>query len=217
MSWLAVPLAVQVTSAFAGVGLIDVGIDDPPEPAIPPKLFARIEPQQKPQASFRQEWAVAIEQAAIQQPAEAIELDLPGHEPVLVSRLHWEARAGFIPSADGYNGQIPDPDAEPSAFSWRWYGKSDRGYTIALTLSQGQLAGRIRAPANVHYALEPGRDATTLGLIRPDFRNLHPAEPDDPHADEVATSEPAASASMNGVGLGSAWDLDCSGPLPMAF
>ncbi len=210
-------LVMQVTTAFGGVGLIDAGIDDPPEPAIPPKLFARIDPQQKPQASFRQEWTVTIEQAAIQQPAEAIELNLPDHETVLVSRLHWEARAGFIPSADGYNGQIPDPDAEPSVFSWRWYGKSDRGYTIALTLSQGQLAGRIWAPANVHYTLEPGRDATTLGLIRRDFWGLHPPEPDDPRADEATTLEPAASASINGISLGGAWDLTCSGPLPTAF
>ena len=134
-------LLAHATVALAGVELIDVGVDDPSAP--PSRLFVWVSPQEEPQASFEQEWTVAIEQAAIQLPADAIELNLPDHEPVIVSRLHWEARAGFIPSNEGYGGQIPDPEADPSTFSWRWYGKSDRGYTLALTLAEGQLAGRI--------------------------------------------------------------------------
>jgi len=155
----AIALMLHSMIALAGVELIEVGIDDPPEPSPPPKLFAHIVPRDDPQAMFRQAWTVAIDQAAIQQPAEAIELNLPDRETVIVSRLHWEARSGFIPSPHGYGEQIPDPSADPSAFSWRWYGKSDRGYTIALTLAEGHFAGRVWAPANVHYALEQDRES----------------------------------------------------------
>ena len=205
-------LLAHATVSLAGVDLIDVGIDDPPLP--PPKLFAWVLPQQEPQASFEQEWTISIEQAAIQQPADAIELNLPDHEPVIVSRLHWEARAGFIPSPEGYGGQIPDPQAEPSAFSWRWYGRSDRGYTLALTLAEGQLAGRIWAPANVHYALESDSDTTRLGLIRSDFWNVHPLGWDEPPEgeDPQAQMQPTL---KNGFGTGGSWDLTCSGPLPV--
>lgn len=204
-------LLAHATVSLAGVELIDAGIDDPPLP--PPKLFAWVLPQQEPQASFEQEWTTAIEQAAIQLPADAIELNLPDHEPVIVSRLHWEARAGFIPSHEGYGGQIPDPQAEPSAFSWRWYGKSDQGYTLALTLAEGQLAGRIWAPANVHYALESDRDTTKLGLVRSDFWSVHPPGWDEPREDQ-GPQEQMQPMLKNSFGTGGSWDLTCSGSLP---
>ena len=201
-------LMVWTSLAIAAVDLIDVGIEEPPEPPAPPKLFAWAVPQQEPQASFEQEWMVAIEQAAIQRPADAIELNLPDREPIIVSRLHWEARAGFIPSPEGYGGQIADPQAASSAFSWRWYGKSDRGYTLALTLVKGQLAGRIWAPANVHYALEPNRDTTTLGLIRPDFWSMHSPEQEDPS--EVKGLQVQSQVTPRSrFGIGGSWDLDC--------
>lgn len=207
----AIALSMHAIVALAGVELIDVGIEDPP--VSPPKLFAWVLPQQEPQATFEQEWTISIEQAAIQMPADAIELNLPDRDPVIVSRMHWEARAGFIPSHEGYGGQIPNPQAEPSEFSWRWYGKSDRGYTLALTLTEGQLAGRIWAPANVHYALEPDRDTTRLGLIRPNFWNVHPPGWDDPPEGE-GLQDDAQSTLKNGFGTGGSWDLTCSGPLP---
>ena len=111
----AIALSMHAIVALAGVELIDVGIEDPP--VSPPKLFAWVLPQQEPQATFEQEWTISIEQAAIQMPADAIELNLPDRDPVIVSRMHWEARAGFIPSHEGYGGQIPNPQAEPSEFS----------------------------------------------------------------------------------------------------
>ena len=206
-------LLAGASLANAAVELVDVGIEEPPEPPAPPRLFAWAVPQQESQASFEQEWTVAIEQAAIQRPADAIELNLPDREPVIVSRLHWEARAGFIPLPEGHGGQIADPQAEASAFSWRWYGKSDRGYTLALTLVEGHLAGRIWAPANVHYALEPGRDATTLGLIRPDFWSVHPPGWDEPREGE-GLQEHTQPTPKSGFGTGGSWDLTCSESLP---
>lgn len=204
-------LLAHATVLLAGVELIDVGIDDPPEPTPPPKLFAHIAPREAPRAMFEREWAVAIEKAAIQLPADAIELNLPDHESVVVSRLYWEARAGFIPSPEGFGEQIPDPQAEPSAFSWRWYGKSDDGYTLALTLVEGNLAGRIWAPASVHYALEQITDTAILGLVRPEFWSMHPQE-------EEAFAEVGeggiASSQKDGLGTGGKWDSNCVGDIP---
>lgn len=208
----AIVLSMHAAVALAGVELIDVGIDDPPNPPVQPTLFAQIVPREDDsQAMFEQEWAVAIEQAAIQQPADAIELNLPDREPIVVSRLHWEARAGFIPSIDGYGGQVPDPHADPSAFSWRWYGKSDRGYTLALTLVEGQLAGRIWAPANVHYALEQDADTAVLGRIRPEFWEMHPPEAEAP---SEAGEERTVASPKNGLGTGGKWDPMCVGAIP---
>ena len=73
---------------------------------------------------------VGIEQAAIQQPAPVIVLNLPEREPVAVSLLHREARAGYIPWPGVDYGMIPAPEALLSTFSWRWYGKSEQGYTV---------------------------------------------------------------------------------------
>lgn len=209
---VAILLLRHATVSIAGVGLIDVGIDDPPEAAPIPKLFLQVTSRDASQPMFEQEWAVAVDQVAIQQPAEAIELNLPDREPMIVSRLHWEARSGFIPSSGGYGGQATDPDAEPSAFSWRWYGKSDRGYTIALTMTRGYLAGRIWTPANVHYALEQTQETAVLGLIRPDYWSVHPPGWDEPPEREQPQSR--APPELSGIGGGGSWDFTCSGPLP---
>lgn len=213
---IATAFLATASLAAAGVDLIEVGID-PPEPPPPPKLFAWVVPQEEPQNGYEAAWSIAIEQTAIEQPAEAIELNLPDRDPVIVDRLHWEGRRGYIPSQQGYAGQIPDPGADASDFSWRWYGKSPKGYTVALTMVEGNLAGRVWAPENVHYALEPGPAGSVLGLVQQGFWTMHPPATEEPPDMPLSAGIPAGIISKGGAIGSGKWDLTCSGPLPSGY
>jgi hypothetical protein len=199
--------------AIAGVVLIGASIDEPEE-SPPPSLFS-FAARQGELPQYLASWAVEIDQDAVQQPALLIVLNLPDREPIAVTLVQWEARSGYVP----FGGEmVPDPNAQRSDFSWRWYGQSEGGYTVALTMEKGNLAGRIWAPGNVHYALEPNINGTVLGMTNSDFWVTHPSGWDESREDAEPPSPDEISAKSTGVlsPLGS-WDLTCAGPLPTGY
>lgn len=188
----------------------------------PPRLFKQVQMQEPPAepGPWLQTWQIEIDQQAIQQPAEAITLNLPGQREITVRRDFWSPRQGYmiLLVGDGPETiQLPDPSLAPEDFSWRWYGRTG-GHVVALTLEKGYLAGRIWGPGG-KYALNPraGR-RTELGLVNPDWWQLHPegeggAEPVAIEAVAEPTAAAAAAPVDQPAGPGG-WHLSCRDPLP---
>lgn len=199
-----------------------------------PEIFTAIQldPPVSPPGQYLGTYTVSLDLEAILQPAQALTLNLPGHNPETVELKHWEPRNGYIqiPDPNDPTGlstiTIPDPSAAPEDFSWRWYGKSDN-YTVALTLVDGVVAGRITSAAN-RYAIEPRADnLTRLGLVNSDHWQTHPGDASggkaarapaylapgvtDTTSDNRApdTEVPAATRLVSPKGSG--WDPACSG------
>jgi len=185
----------------------------------PPRLFKQVQAQEPPSnpGPWLQTWQIEIDQQAIQQPAEAIILNLPGQREITVRRDFWSPRQGYmiLLVGDGPETiQLPDPNAAPDDFSWRWYGRTD-GHVVALTFEKGYLAGRIWGPGG-KYALNPrAGKRTELGLVNPGWWQLHPDREDLPQveADAVATPIASATTSEQPAGPGS-WNTSCPDPLP---
>lgn len=188
----------------------------------PPRLFTQVQTQEPPAepGPWSQTWHIEIDQQAIQQPAEAITLNLPGQREIVVRREFWSPRQGYMILLVGDGPEtieLPDPNVAPEDFSWRWYGRTD-GYVVALTFEKGYLAGRIWGPGG-KYALSPREGKRTeLGLVNPDWWQLHPERDEPPQmAVNDSQSELPMETAMNEhpAGPGS-WDLSCPGPLPTA-
>jgi hypothetical protein len=60
----------------------------------PPRLFKQVQAQEPPSkpGPWLQTWQIEIDQQAIQQPAEAIILNLPGQREITVRRDFWSPR-----------------------------------------------------------------------------------------------------------------------------
>ncbi|HUD41432.1 MAG TPA: hypothetical protein VMR06_05470 [Dokdonella sp.] len=112
-----------------------------------PRLFVSIDRQPPPQepGPWLQSWHIAIDQQAIQQPAQAITLNLPDQREVIVRLDRWSPKAGYVSELIGDGPEVrwfPDPNAEPDEFAWEWYGRSE-GHTISLIFHHGVVAARL--------------------------------------------------------------------------
>lgn len=194
-----------------------------------PDIFAIIQldpPASPPGGRYLQTYTVGLDMEAMQQPAPTLTLNLPGREPETVQLVHWEPRQGYIqiPDPNDPTGlgsiTIPDPTAKPEDFWWRWYGKSEN-YTVALTVVQGVIAGRITS-ANHRYAVEPRGDGLIrLGVVNSEFWRTHPHDPEDQpksfqavHADSPAKQVMPASSLIGTASTRGGWDASCSAPAP---
>jgi hypothetical protein len=172
---------------------------------------------------YEETYTVNVDMELLRDPAQTIILNLPGQEAEIVELQHWEPRRGYIqiPDPDDPTGfgsiNIPDPNASPEDFWWRWYGQS-ANYTVALTTVDGIVAGRIVSAAR-RYAVEPLESGRTkLGVVNREFWRVHPVEAGAgdsqlPASSKAAvlhsTSREAPAASGSG-----AWDPLCLGPPP---
>ena len=135
-----------------------------------PPLFATVrgDPPITEPDRYLETHTVTLALESLHAPVERIVLNLPDHEPEIVTRLHWEPRQGYIQIPDpndptGFNSiTIPDPSARPEDFHWRWYGRS-ANFTVGLTVEAGVVAGRVTGRVQ-RYAIEPrGNGRITLG------------------------------------------------------
>ncbi len=145
-----------------------------------PEVFSTIRPDPVPlsRPEFLETFTVTLDMESIRQPAQTLTLNLPDREREVVELIHWEPRQGYIQIPDpndptGFNTiTIPDPNARPEDFWWRWYGKS-ASYTVALTVVGGIVAGRVTG-ARDRYAVDPtGDGATKLGRVNSDYWQTH--------------------------------------------
>jgi peptidyl-Asp metalloendopeptidase len=196
----------------------------------PPDLFTTIlvDPSASPPGQYLQSYTVALNLELLKQPAQSLTLNLPGQEPDTVTLVHWEPRRGYIqiPDPDDPTGfgsiTIPDPNASPQDFWWRWYGKSAK-YTVALTVVDGIVAGRVSS-ASHRYAIEPtGGEATKLALVNSDWWRTHPEDLTGGLLSHGVTHSPSwtspgsSSAShAPGTPAGPNWDVTCPGQAPTA-
>ena len=192
-------------------------------------------------------YTVTLALESLHAPVERIVLNLPDHEPEIVTRLHWEPRQGYIQILDpddptGFNTiTIPDPSARPEDFHWRWYGRS-ANFTVGLTVEAGVVAGRVTGRVQ-RYAIEPrGNGRITLGVSNGDFWQTHEGDRERERAQRLApvvasdtvaglassakskvTSAPLSPLATNRDAStlprpeGSAWDTKCAGPVPEGF
>lgn len=181
------------------------------------------DPLPEPPPQYRTLRHITVNEEVIRQPAAAIRLNLPEAPDIVVPRLHWEARAGYIAI---YNKDdpdrpiiIPDPDAQPQDFSWRWYGRHGNA-VIALTVERGVIAGRVWTGAR-HYAVRPSHEGTKLGETRSEYWRTHPEDtPRETAVPAPRWSTPAA-ASPRRSAAGAAgranvlggWDTSCTAAL----
>lgn len=193
----------------------------------PPEIFTliQLDPAPSPPGGrYLQTFTVRLDMEAMLQPAQALTLNLPGRDPELVELTFWSPRNGYIQIADPNDPTglgtitIPDPTAGPEDFSWRWYGKSPN-YTVALTVVDGVIAGRITG-ADYRYAVEPiGNGSIRLGRVNSDFWQTHPGDQEQsqksfsPHI--PAASNPASLNILAATGKeltprGSGWDPACT-------
>lgn len=185
-----------------------------------PRLFFSAEKQPPPTepGPWLQSWHIRIDQQAIQQPAEAITLNLPDQREVIVRLERWSPKAGYASELIGDGPEVrwfPDPNATPDEFAWEWYGRSE-GHTVSLIFHHGVIAARLWTPEH-KYALQPRPgDITELAETNPDWWQMHP---DRPEQTKQAMSERLPStASPDGLTPSgpSSWNLSCPDPLPTA-
>lgn len=180
-----------------------------------PRLFVSIDRQPPPQETgpWLQSWHIAIDQQAIQQPAQAITLNLPDQREVIVRLERWSPKAGYVSELIGDGPEVrwfPDPNAAPEDFAWEWYGRTE-GYTISLVFHHGVIAARLWTPEH-KYGLEPRAGGVTeLAEVNPDWWRMHPEREAFPGQATTEASFPQALAPS-----GPSWDLSCTGTLPTA-
>lgn len=209
-------------NAGASVSLIQLQVvgserdlEQPPPPPPPPvTLITSMVPLATFGAEYLAAWSIDIDTDAMRSGPQSIALYLPDQPPDVINQLHWEARSGYVESVGGEF--VPNPVAQPDEFSWRWYGKSDR-FTVALTMVDGALAGRIGAPNDIHYEIAPSPSGELLGITNSAFWETH-----------LLGDEPALLGS-NDTGGGQldsllpptaptgGWDYTCSSSLKSGF
>lgn len=183
-----------------------------------PRLFVSIERQPPPQepGPWLQSWHIAIDQQAIQQPAEAITLNLPDQREVIVRLERWSPKAGYVSELIGDGPEVrwfPDPNAAPDEFAWEWYGRSE-GHTISIVFHHGMIAARLWTPEH-KFGLQPRPgEVTELAEVNPDWWRMHPereAFPGQASTDAPNSQENPAGLTPSGPPN---WNLSCPGPLP---
>lgn len=195
-----------------------------------PEIFisVQVDPEPYPgDGRYLQTATVVLNMEALREPAHRLTLNLPGREPEVVELRHWEPRQGYIQIADPDDPTgmgtitIPDPNARPEDFWWRWYGKS-ANYTVAVTAVKGVVAGRVSGTTH-RYAVSPrGADShIRLGLVNSEFWQTHPSS-QRPKAEatlRAQTTSPASSVAVSApspasISKRSGWDWSCPGPVP---
>lgn len=158
-------MIVAVLFFSAGVGVTSAD-DDTAGSAIP-DLFLSIVPEPGPVPPGELgRWQAHINALAMREGPAVVRVNLPGQPASLVSMTYWSPREGYIP----YGSQwIPDPDAPPEAFSWRW-----SGWGAAITMVRGVAAGRVdgRRPYS-DWRVDP----RGIGLVRLRWIGPQPGSP----------------------------------------
>jgi hypothetical protein len=212
-------LVVYPGLVFAGAGLSGFDISESDgaqeQPIAPPINFiTQMLPLATFGADYLEAWSITIDADAMRYGPSSIALYLPGQPPDVIAQLRWEARSGYVPSGTG-GGLVPNPAADASEFSWRWYGKSDR-FTVALTMVDGVLAGRIGAPNDIHYDIAPSPSGEILGVTNSAFWVTHPSEGGESASDD-ADGELLESRSSSPMAPTGTWDYTCSTALAPGY
>ncbi len=128
-------------------------------------LFLSVEPYDpalpSPRPGAHSVWRVVFNHEQIRQPAGAIRINVPGLQEYTSLVDYWSPRSGYIDAPNpthptGLN-QIPDPNARPEDFSWRW-----EGLSLTLTAYRGIIGGRVTGSGGRWFYIDPHADGVTL-------------------------------------------------------
>lgn len=128
-------------------------------------LFLSIEPYDpalpNPRPGAHSVWRVVFNHEQIRQPAGAIRINVPGLREHTAPVEYWSPRSGYIdaPNPDHPTGlnQIPDPNARPEDFSWRW-----EGHSLTLTAYRGMISGTVTGSGGRWFRITPYANGVTL-------------------------------------------------------